>query len=117
VNQIDQWAQELKGLRTGAAIKAFRQRFDKPTAQRIIRSAVLSDLDRAAISLTIQFAANSRWDLGDSVYLSIEDDGLASIDTLPAHQQQGHGGISRHSEHQAAAGDPGATAAAESNAG
>jgi hypothetical protein len=73
MNQIDQWARELAGLRTAAAIKAFRQRFDKPTAQRIIRSPVLSEADRAAISLTIQFSGASRYGHADSAYFTSED--------------------------------------------
>jgi hypothetical protein len=55
--QIDQWARELKNLQRADQIKRFRQRFDKETAQRIIRSPELTPLDRACISLAINFAS------------------------------------------------------------
>jgi hypothetical protein len=70
MNQIDQWARELSSLRTGEAIKTFRRRFDKATAQRIIRSPVLSEVDRAAISLTIQFSGASRYGYADYAYFT-----------------------------------------------
>ncbi|MCE2836203.1 MAG: hypothetical protein LW834_08020 [Cyanobium sp. 49614_E6] len=73
MDQIDAWAQELKTLHSAEAIKRFRQRFDKATAQRIIRSAVLSEADRAAISLTIQFSGASRYGYADSAYFTEQD--------------------------------------------
>ena len=73
MEQIDSWARELKTLRTGEAIKSFRRRFDKQTAQRIIRSDELSDLDRAAISLTIQFGGTTRFGYADSAYFISEE--------------------------------------------
>jgi len=79
VNQIDQWALELKGLRDAGSIRRFRSRFDKPTAQRIIRSTVLSEVDRAAISLTIQFSGASRYGYGDSCWFTDEEIGDVSI--------------------------------------
>lgn len=82
MEQIDAWARELKTLRTGAAIKRFRQRFDQATAQRIIRSSELSALDRAAITLTIQFAAASRYDHGDSMFFT-EADYPPATEALP----------------------------------
>lgn len=79
MNQIDQWATELLALRDAASIKRFRSRFDKPTAQRIIRSPVLSELDRAAISLTIQFSGASRYGYDDSCWFTGEEIGDLSI--------------------------------------
>jgi hypothetical protein len=76
---IDRWALELRGLRDAGAIKRFRQRFDKATAQRIIRSPQLSDADRAAISLTIQFSGASRYGYGDACWFDGEEIGLSSI--------------------------------------
>jgi hypothetical protein len=113
VNQIDCWAQELKSLRTGAQIKRFRQRFDKETAQRIIRSPELSELDRAAITLTIQFASSTRWDPGDSCFFTETE----LPDTLTSLQQCSHGGKSRHREHPPVAGDLAAAATAQPNPG
>lgn len=79
MNQIDQWALELRGLRDAASIKRFRQRFDKATAQRIIRSEQLSEVDRAAISLTMQFSGASRYGYGDSAWFDIEEIELLQI--------------------------------------
>ena len=73
MEQINRWARELKTLRTGEAIKSFRRRFDKETAQRIIRSEELSELDRAAISLTIQFGGTTRLGYADSAYFTSEE--------------------------------------------
>lgn len=79
MEQIDQWARELKTLRSAEAIRRFRQRFDKATAQRIIRSAELSEVDRAAISLTIQFSGASRYGYADSIWFTEEDIGELSL--------------------------------------
>ncbi len=79
MEQIDQWARELKTLHSASAIKGFRQRFDKTTAQRIIRSPVLNELDRAAISLAIQFSGPSRYGYADSAIVSGELVGDLSI--------------------------------------
>jgi hypothetical protein len=76
---IDRWATELKGLRDAGSIKRFRQRFDKATAQRIIRSTVLNEADRAAISLTIQFSGASRFGYGESCWFTGEEIGEPSI--------------------------------------
>jgi len=54
---IQRWALELKSLKSAAAIRRFRQRFDKATAQAIIKSPELSTLDRGCISLALAFAA------------------------------------------------------------
>ena len=76
---IDRWALELRGLRDAGAIKRFRQRFDKATAQRIIRSPQLSDVDRAAISLTIQFSGASRYGYADACWFDGEEIGDLSL--------------------------------------
>jgi len=87
MNQIDQWARELATLRTAEAIKAFRRRFDKETAQRIIRSKELSEADRAAISLTIQFSGASRYGTADSAYFTEQEIGDLSAGGLPSTPQ------------------------------
>lgn len=87
MNQIDQWAHELSSLRTAEAIKTFRRRFDKATAQRIIRSPVLSEADRAAISLTIQFSGASRYGYADSAYFTDQELGDLSAELLPSNPQ------------------------------
>ena len=96
--QIDQWAQELKGLRDAAAIRRFRGRFDKTTAQRIIRSSVLSELDRGAISLTLNFSGASRYGYGDSCWFNPEqewgadwDDGSFGIPSVPTNSAASNG--------------------------
>ena len=92
MDQIDQWAKELKTLRDAGSIKRFRQRFDKATAQRIIRSTVLSEADRAAISLTIQFSGPSRYGYADSCWFDAEEIGDLSIPSAQPNGSNGSGG-------------------------
>ena len=87
MEQINSWARELKTLRTGEAIKSFRRRFDKQTAQRIIRSEELSDLDRAAISLTIQFGGTTRLGYADSAYFTSEEIEGSSLPSVQPNSQ------------------------------
>ena len=117
MDQIDQWAKELKTLRDAASIKRFRQRFDKATAQRIIRSPVLSEVDRAAISLTIQFAGTSRFIQLDSCWFTAEE--IGDLD-LPSTQVDGSGNSGSRRQPgapkpSAAPGDPRAAQASKRN--
>jgi hypothetical protein len=91
VDPIDRWATELKGMRDAGAIRRFRQRFDKATAQRIIRSPVLSEADRAAISLTIQFSGASRFGYADSCWFDGEAIGDLFLPS-PQDSSTSHGG-------------------------
>jgi hypothetical protein len=91
MDQIDRWATELRTLRDAASIKRFRQRFDKATAQRIIRSPVLSEVDRAAISLTIQFSGPSRYGYADSCWFEAEEIGELSIPSPQPNGSDGNG--------------------------
>ena len=98
MQQIERWATELKSLKDAAAIRRFRARFDKATAQRIIRSAVLSEADRAAISLTLNFSGASGYGYGESRWFDPEqewgagwDDGSWPIPSVPTNSTAADG--------------------------
>ena len=66
---VDSLATELLTLKRSSQIRAFRNRLDKATAQKVIRSPLISAVDRGAISLCLQFGepqggkpqGNTRW--------------------------------------------------------
>jgi hypothetical protein len=76
---IESLARQLLGLKSGTEIIAFRQRLTKEQARAVIKHPLLSPVDRAAISLTVQFQGEQRirdryhwspdWGFGDSIIL------------------------------------------------
>jgi hypothetical protein len=57
---VDSLATELLTLKRSSQIRAFRNRLDKATAQKVIRSPLISAVDRGAISLCLQFGEPHR---------------------------------------------------------